>query len=145
MKNIGILEIAKIERARKSSNSFLYIEKMLVEEKFDWLKCYIENNTLYAQGFLTPLGCKKRYKIQLAYSYFFPFRFDKIWVVEPEIPFHTDIHMYNNKCLCLYYPGDLPLNRLTPLSSMVPWISEWLIKYEVWQSYKVWIGEAVKH
>jgi len=145
MKNIGILEKAKLDRARRSDNIFLYIEKMLLEKEFDWLKCYVENKTLYAHGYLTPKGCTRRYKVQLAYSYFFPVRFDKIWVVEPNIPYHKDIHMYMNRCLCLYYPGDLPCNRLTPLATLIPWISEWLVKYELWQRYNVWIGEAVKH
>jgi hypothetical protein len=72
-------------------------------------------------------------------------RFDRIWIVEPYISYNPKTHMYFDDTLCLYYPKDLPASKITPLATMLPWLSEWLVKYEFWQKYKVWIGEEAPH
>lgn len=144
MKNIGILENSKLEDARRNSYSYLLIEKILIEKKYDWLQCIIDNNELLGSGYILSKKSGKKYKIFFKYSYFNVQRFDRIWVVEPYIKYHPEIHMYRNDTLCLYYPKDLPMT-IVPLVKMLPWVSEWLIKYEFWERYKVWLGEEVPH
>ncbi|WP_181044106.1 hypothetical protein [Apibacter adventoris] len=45
--------------------------------------------------------------------------------------------MYKNKSLCLYYPNDY-LEHV-PLYKSLAWTSEWLVKYEFFEKYRVWI------
>lgn len=141
----GILETKKNSGLRKNTYAFLLIEKLLVEERFGWLKCSIVNNTLVGIGFLFTKNERKRYKIFVKYSYDHPHRYDRIWVVDPYIKFNEKTHMYINDALCLYQPKDLPPGKITPLAVILPWVSEWLIKYEFWKKYKVWIGEEAPH
>jgi hypothetical protein len=145
MKSIGILETIALETARQNSYLYLLIEKILVEKRCDWLQCQIVENELYAKGYLNSKNDGKKYQILIKYSYFYPGRFDRIWIIEPHIKYHPKIHMYYNQTLCLYYPKDLPITRITPLARMLPWISEWVVKYEFWKKYKVWLGEEVSH
>jgi len=145
MKDIGILETITLENARKNSGLYLLIEKILVESKYDWLQCVIVGNELLGQGYLSSKSSGKKYKVLIKYSYYHPWRFDRIWVVEPYVRYHPKTHMYCDHTLCLYYPRDLPVTRIIPLATMLPWIYEWLVKYEIWEKYKVWLGEEVPH
>ena len=48
--------------------------------------------------------------------------------------------------LCLYHPIiDKPTFRIIPLFQMIPWISEWIVFYEQWKKYGVWLGKEIKH
>jgi hypothetical protein len=134
-----------LENARRNSYLNLLIEKILIESKYDWLKCEIEENVLIGQGYLSSATSKRNYKVRIKYSYFHPYRFDRVWIVEPNIGYHPKTHMYYDSTLCLYYPKDLSIAKITPLATMLPWISEWVIKYEFWEKYKVWIGEEAPH
>lgn len=145
MNGIGILETMTLERARKNSYSYLLIEKILIESKYDWLRCVIVGSDLFAQGHISSKSSQKKYKILIKYSYNHPGRFDRIWIVEPNIKYHPKTHMYPDDSLCLYYPKDLPETRITPLVTLLPWIPEWLVKYEFWGKYKAWIGEEAPH
>ena len=145
MKGIGILETITRENAIKNSYSYLLIEKILIESKYDWLQCLTVGNELMGQGYLPSKSSREKYKIAVKYSYHNPGRFDRIWVAEPNIKYNPETHMYCDDTLCLYYPGDLTITRITPLAVMLPWISEWLVKYEFWEKYKVWIGEEAPH
>ena len=50
-------------------------------------------------------------------------------------------HTYHGKRLCLYYPGiddwrgDMLLSKI-----IIPWISEWLLHYEIWLVTEKWYG-----
>ncbi len=139
------METIMLENARKYSYSYLLIEKILIESKYDWLHCTIVGNELLGQGYLFSKSKRKKYKILIKYSYYYSSRFERVWVVEPNIRYNPQTHMYFDDTLCLYYPKDLPVTRITPLVAMVPWISEWLVKYELWEKFKVWAGEEAPH
>ena len=145
MKAIGILDTMLREDAKKNSYSYLLIEKILIETKYDWLQCIISGNELLGRGYLISKSSGMKYKILISYSYNRSGRFDKIWVVEPNIQYHAETHMYIDDTLCLYYPEDFPVTKITPLATMLPWISEWLVKYEFWKKYKVWLGQEAPH
>lgn len=145
MKGIGILEENKIRALKENIITGLYLEKLLVEDNFDWLNCGIDGKKLVASGVVRPKGCKDQYKILVHFSPFLKNRPDRIWVMQPDIPYNRKIHMYGDRSLCLYYPGDIPPTRVLHLVDMIPWTSEWLIKYEFWKKYSVWLGEEVKH
>jgi len=145
MKGTGILGTIMLENARRNSYAYLLIEKTLIESKYDWLKCEIKGNVLIGHGYLYAKSSGKKYKIHIKYSYHYPGRFDRVWITDPIIRYHRNTHMYRDDSLCLYYPKDLPATRILPLATMLPWISEWLVKYEFWGKYKVWIGEEAPH
>ncbi len=50
-------------------------------------------------------------------------------------------HTYSGERLCLYYPrigewrGDMLI-----VKTIVPWISEWLVNYEIWLATDTWCG-----
>jgi hypothetical protein len=53
-------------------------------------------------------------------------------------------HTYPGERLCLYYPGigewrsDVLL-----VKTIVPWISEWLLNYEIWLATGIWCGGGI--
>jgi hypothetical protein len=47
---------------------------------------------------------------------------------------------------CLYYPGDGDWAADRPLATtIVPWLLEWLLHYEVWLTTGEWRGGGVEH
>jgi hypothetical protein len=146
MKDTGILEEYKRWRAKEFFKDGIHYEKYLVEKNFEWLKCLISDDGLLCHGILKPRGCRNTYKILIKYSPFLEFRPDRVYIADPEIEYSDKIHMYpHDKSLCLYYPKDIAPNRILHLADIMPWLSEWPVKYEFWLKYKVWLGDEVKH
>lgn len=148
MKGIGTLEINRYAAIGRNLSSILNIEKAIVEINHSWLNCIKSDNKLLCKGFIQPIGCCRKYEILVEYSpidYCLGKRIEKIWVVNPNIKWNSEIHMYKNDTLCLYYPPDLSLAIPLSLNTLLPWVAEWLVKYEFWERYKVWIGVEVQH
>lgn len=122
----------------------LLVEKALVENNFDWLSLEITNKLLHGKGrFL--IG-SKNYDIEINYSPFFKFRFDRIFIKSEKIVYNDDIHIYPDLSLCLYHPTiDRPFLKIIPLYKMIPRIVEWCINYENYKKYSVWISKEIKH
>lgn len=123
------------------------VQKALVEKYFDWLDVWIDTNEKSLKGVGKLKIGDKSYLIRLSFSPFFPFRYDRIFIEDKSIKYSNDIHLYGNDLsLCLYHPVvDQPLLRKIPLFKMIPWISEWIIFYEQWKKYGVWLGKEIKH
>lgn len=146
MNIIAILEASIKFNQKKNWYSFLLIEKLLVEKHFNWidLKINNENKSLIGKGFLNVEG--KKYEILLSYSPYNQYRYDRIFINDSRIEFNNNIHLYNDKSLCLYHPiFDRPILNSIPLYKMIPWITEWIIFYEQWKKYGVWLGDEIKH
>ncbi len=142
MSLITILEGNRISENRKNWYLFLSLEKFLVEKYFSWLNLTIdiENQRLFGKGNLNG------YKIELYYSPFFEGRYDRIYIRNKNINYNDKIHLYGDKSLCLYHPiVDKPLLKSIPLFQMIPWISEWIICYEQYKKYNVWLCKEIKH
>ena len=147
MNGITILEINNIHDAQKNVDSFLLIQKVLVEKHFTWLDLQIKNKILFGNGVLQ-IG-KKKYSISLSYSPLFHNshnRPDRIFINDPRIQYNSKIHIYDDLSLCLYHPYiDKPFHRIMSLYKIIPWISEWCIHYEEFKKYGVWLGKEIKH
>lgn len=146
MNIIEILEDNIQYSHRKNWYLFLFIEKVLVEKYFDWISLNInkERKCLEGKGVLNISG--KIYKISLQYSPYFKVRYDKIFIDNPKIRYNDDIHLYRDKSLCLYHPIiDKAIFGFIPLYKIIPWITEWVIFYEQWKKYGIWLGDEVKH
>jgi len=90
---------------------------------------------------LRPTPLSETYIVQLRYTLA---KSPQIKVLKPElIPPEGKClpHTYHGKRLCLYYPGigdwrgDMLLSK-----TIVPWISEWLLHYEIWLVTGKWCG-----
>ncbi len=143
---ITILEANIRNKHQKDWYLFLSIQKVLVEQHFEFLNLCIDQETksLLGKGLLI-IGIKK-YNICLSYSPFHKIRYDRIFLNEKTITYHKDIHLYGDMSLCLYHPIiDKPLFQIIPLFQMIPWITEWIVFYEQWKKYGVWLGKEIKH
>lgn len=131
---------------QKNWDTFLYAQKVLVEQNFDWLKLKLDpvGKALLGKGRLNIGG--KSYEILLSFSPFYQHRYDRIVLKDSSILYHKDIHVYGDMTLCLYHPIiDQSLFKKLPLYKMIPWISEWIVFYEQWKKYGVWLGNEIKH
>jgi hypothetical protein len=145
-KDITILGEAIKKEHQTNWYLYLYVQKILVESNFDWLSLNIVSKykTLFGRGVLDVNG--KRHIVLLRFSPFNKYHYDRIYIDDKSIKFHNDIHLYNDLSLCLYHPIiDQPLVQKIPLYKMVPWISEWIVFYEQWKKYGVWLGKEIKH
>lgn len=146
MNLITILEENIKKTHQKNWDTFLYAQKVLVEQNFDWVKLRVDSasKTLLGNGWLNIGG--KKYEVLLSFSPFHQYRYDRILLKDSSLLYHRDIHVYGDMTLCLYHPIiDQPLLQKLPLYKMLPWISEWIIFYEQWKKYGVWLGKEIKH
>lgn len=146
MNLIAILEENIKYNQKKQWYIFLLVEKFLVERHFEWidLKINAENKSLLGKGTLYVEG--KKYNISMSYSPYNHYRYDRIYIDDSTIQFNNSIHLYGDKSLCLYHPiFDKKLLNTIPLYKMIPWITEWIVFYEQWKKYGVWLGDEIKH
>lgn len=143
---ITILEGNIRKDNQKNWYSFLLVQKALVEKYFDLVHLHIDTKTksLVGKGFLT-VG-NKNYSIVFSFSPFNSIRYERIFVNNKPIKYNDDIHLYSDLSLCLYHPFiDQPILKKIDLYEMIPWISEWIVFYEQWKKYGVWLGKEIKH
>lgn len=146
MNLITALEERRISEIKRNWFVFLNTEKFLVEKHFEWLdlKISVKKRMLSGKGTLNLKG--KNYNIELYYSPFFNFRYDRIYVKDKSIKLNNDIHLYNDLSLCLYHPViDKPILRGLPLYKIIPWITEWIVYHDGYKKYGVWLGKEIKH
>ncbi|MEI2695971.1 MAG: phospholipase D family protein [Saprospiraceae bacterium] len=128
---------------QKQPNSYssAIMQKREIEEKFSFLKCRIENDTLICRGEFKPDAN--------AYDVRIEFRagcFPQVYVINPSIKPNANIHIYREGSLCLFYPGDLKWKDTTSIAEYtIPWIYEWILFYELYLLTGIWEGEYVPH
>ncbi len=131
---------------QKNWDVFLSVQKSLVEKYFDWIGLTIcaKDKALLGKGILRLNG--KSYTILISYSPFHYHRYDRIFIFDRSIKYHRDIHLYSDLSLCLYHPViDQASFQKIPLLKMIPWVTEWIVFYEQWKKYGVWLGKEIKH
>ena len=129
---------------RKAKNSFsrAWLQKREIEAKYSFLKGRIVDDSLVCTGTIQPEGCSS-YKIRLEYR---SGAAPQVYIVEPQIVPHSDIHMYAEGSLCLYYPGDMRWTDRTSIAEYtIPWVVEWILCYELYQLTGKWEAEFVPH
>ncbi|MBW2634283.1 MAG: hypothetical protein JRE14_09225 [Deltaproteobacteria bacterium] len=107
-------------------------------------QCFIRSNCLTWEVALTPSALSKTYTIRVKYKLKKPL---DIIVIKPKlfVPDGKKLpHTYPGERLCLYYPGinewrsDMLLAK-----TIVPWISEWLLNYEIWLVTGKWCAGGI--
>lgn len=123
-----------------------YIQQYYIEKHFPWLYTVVKDGKLLGKGKIQPKGCRKEYEILIAYDINDTLRKERVFVAnDRQIQFGKTPHLYPGNSLCLYYPTDLPRNFDLNFIDVIPWISEWLVMYELWKKYGVWLADEVKH
>jgi hypothetical protein len=128
----------------KPANAFMYamLQKKELEQKFSFLKCRIENDTLVCRGLFKTEGTKK-YDIRIEFR---ANAFPQVYILNHKIEPLADIHIYREGALCLFYPGDLKWKNTTSIAEYtIPWIFEWILFYEIYLLTGVWEAEYVPH
>jgi len=98
-----------------------------------------KNNVLICTGTLQPEGCTERYKIKIEYVVGFE---PKTTITKPDIFPSKHIHMYKDHSLCLHYPPDMRWNeKIKIYEYTIPWISEWIVLYEIYKITGKWEGK----
>ncbi|WP_229368347.1 hypothetical protein [Telluribacter humicola] len=83
------------------------------------------------------------YRLRLEYSVWGK---PAMYIEEPEIIPSALIHIYKEGNLCLYYPKETPWkDHFHMKDTMLPWTAEWLVFYELYKLYGVWLGKSASH
>jgi hypothetical protein len=122
-------------RVQNLSNKLILIrEKKLIESHYEFLKCIIKQNKLFCTGKVKPTEYSKEYSIEIDYD---GINSPKVYVLDPQIEYHDDIHMFpEENHLCLYHPEsdnfywDYKKHNL--YDTIIPWTLEWFVFYELY-------------
>jgi len=94
---------------------------------------------------IQPSPASRAYTVRLAYRHATP---PSITVTDPPLELHPDAkklpHVFIGDKLCLYYRGEWKHHMLLA-HTVVPWISEWLMHYELWLVTGRWAGGGHTH
>ena len=105
---------------------------------------------LVCRGALRPTMTSRTYVVRIEYA---AGRAPRVYVESPPLtgrPDQTNIpHTYaagEARRPCLYFPddGDWGPDRLIS-TTIVPWLLEWLVFYELWHATGEWLGGGVEH
>lgn len=146
MYNTIILEGDIKRDHQKSWFAFLNLQKNLVEKHFEWLNLKIDLKERILVGHGTLNIEDKPYKIKVFYSPYYKYRYERIYIENQSIKYNDAIHLYKDLSLCLYHPTvDQAIFNKIPLFKIIPRIGEWIVFYEQWKKYGVWMGKEIKH
>ena len=122
----------------------LPVQAFNLKKEFPDSICTVKHNRLIWEAELTPSSLSRTYTVKITYK---PKKAPDIVVLKPELtlPEGSSLpHTYAGKRLCLYYPGigEWRKNMLL-VKTIVPWISEWLLNYEIWLVTDKWCGGGI--
>lgn len=111
--------------------------------KLDNWTATLSHGRLKAQGTVQPGELSRVYEVEIEYQVE---KRPRIWVRKPSL---DDIdgaeeprpHTFPDGSLCLYHGRQGDWSPADPIVDyIVPWISEWLMYYEIWVATGVWEG-----
>ena len=116
---------------RKKIN--LAVQALNLRKEFPNSDVHIERSNLIWVAQMIPSPLSLKYTVRLTYRLG---KDPQINVLKPELDILEGEklpHTYPGNRLCLYYPGSGEWRGDILLSQViVPWISEWLLHYEIW-------------
>jgi hypothetical protein len=133
-----------IPKKKVNDHHRILLEKHLLEKHFAFLKCLVTGRTLICRGFCQPTEYSQVYEYRIKFT---PGIYPKVFVVEPEIEYDDDIHMYaSDNSLCLFYPRDFSWTSESHLyNTILPWTHEWFLYYEKYKISGKWEHPFVSH
>jgi len=104
--------------------------------------CRVRKNRLICRGYVQPTALNNRYRVRLEYE---ERDLPKVWVEEPKLsrlnPDEPIPHTYDEDCPCLFLPRAQEWGPEKPIATtIVPWLSLWLLYYESWLVTGEWQG-----
>lgn len=122
--------------------SMLHRELSFIQRYYNFIKSKISNGILYCHGSYQPSN--KAYKYLIRYD---GFNNPNVTITSQEIEYNDDIHLYaRDNSLCLHFPKDKDWTPRLPLShTIIPWIHEWLVFYELYLITGRWQHPYVPH
>lgn len=137
----------KLRKQNLLIKTILIREKKLVESHYDFLSCSLNKNGLICKGSYKPTKHSKTYSFIITYN---GKDSPDIHVVQPQIEYHDDIHMYpKGKSLCLYHPKtdnfDWDCKKHKIYDTIIPWTLEWFVYYELYLITGKWEHPYVPH
>jgi hypothetical protein len=91
---------------------------------------------------LQPTPASRQYTARLTYRHR---RAPRVAIIDPPLALHPGAtslpHVYADGDLCLYLPGQWKESMLLA-DTILPWISQWLLYYEVWLITGHWMGSG---
>lgn len=139
------LSISLIDSMGRSSYQVLCVQKLKIERQYNCFRCRILNHgqSMVCTAMLQPLHYTDEYEVEMIFS---GKSVPKIYLKSPKIPVNYEIHMYAEGNLCLFYPPDFKWTESTSAAdSIIPWINEWIVYYEIYKISGVWEGPAAPH
>lgn len=113
--------------------------RLRIEKLYSTCAIRAKDRNLEWTGHLQPSPLSIRYKVRIAY------RLGKrpvVTIIEPcleRLEGERLPHVYEKDELCLYYPGEWS-GKSHIADTIIPWISEWLLHYEIWLATGGWQG-----
>lgn len=130
-------------RNRQQESVNFYFQKRLVEKYFPCFECSVKRNLLTCTGIIIPSEDCVSYTVQIRYK---REGVPKVRVLSPHVKYDHKAHMYKDSTLCLYHPKENPWSgRQNIHETIIPWIAEWIVFYELYNIYGKWLGPETPH
>lgn len=106
----------------------------------------VKRNHMTWIGAISPTPISSKYIIKIDYM---ERKSPKIFILEPTLEVYQDRslpHVYDQKKqrLCLYLPRSGEWDSTMNLAfTVIPWVSEWLLFYELWLVTGEWLGGGI--
>jgi len=103
-------------------------------------RCALHRGTIRWTGDLQPSALSDSYTVQIDYR---PPARPRISVLRPKLasikPEERIPHTFFNGTICLHLPGEWT-SAMPIADTIVPWMSLWLLHYEIWLTLGKWMG-----
>lgn len=132
-----------IPKNRKEGYIRLLIERRYINNKFPDFSTRVRGDNLISKGSIRPTDYSEKYTIMIKYRWN---KSPQVIIVRPKIPIDKNAHMYKDGTLCLYYWKEQPWQKTFHIhETIIPWVAEWLVHYEIYELTGKWLGDAVVH
>ncbi|MGB7291242.1 MAG: hypothetical protein WBD99_03625 [Thermodesulfobacteriota bacterium] len=104
---------------------------------------HIKGLKLIYRGWIQPSEQSVRYRVEIVYE---PWNSPEIRILEPEIEASPSTHIYSNRNICLYDWREQQWQKGWHLhETIIPWMAEWLVFYELFLMTGKWLGISSMH
>jgi hypothetical protein len=120
----------------------LAVQAAHLKKHFPDAKTSVRRSCLHWLADLRPTELSCVYRISLEYKLK---NRPKVRVLAPALRLperKSEVHVFSDGTLCLYFMGEWN-GRFLLVDTIVPWISEWLIHYEIWLVTEEWHGGGI--
>lgn len=132
------------------------VREQMAQVRLRWphLVCRIRNGMLVCDGAVRPTPMSQSYTVRLEYRVGWQ---PRVWVTSPRLKRHGSApnqpipHTYHStrqgrERPCLFFPNSGGWRSDKSLAAtVIPWVYEWLVFYELWHITGEWLGGGIEH